>query len=732
MGAALVLVLIGLGGLAVGLLVGRYYVPDDRQLRRSARHGRAYLRALAEALARDSEAALAELRKVVEENVDDPEPYFAMAALFRSRGEHERAIRVHQALALRERDRKKLKLRALYELGLDFRAAGMPRRATRAMEEVLEDEPAHEGALRAAAGLYEEQGRWGDAAAMWRRLAKHRGEPSSPREHHLRIAAAQAAIGREDLDSARQWLKEARALPEGESPHFLVAAAELAAARGNPAGARDRLRQALRAAPRLVTYLWPPLLSAERTLAAERGLSDEERGRDELEDGEREPAGAGDAGRAGPGAAGRAPALVAGASLALPASGEPASPEAAAAPGVASASQGLASASRVLSSASQGLASAAESFASASQGVASASPSAPSAGGSPEEGASSFAIAREAAGAASVAAAPATTAVVPAASPAPMPSALAASTPGTTVVVPATSPTPSALAAATPATTAVVPAASPTPSALATLAPTPATTAVVTTAPPPSTPSLPFVSVFPPPPAPPAAEDSAAASAARHRVDAFLRELAAATGQRLELVLARAALAQAAPNLSAPPILAAIAESYPASVAAQLAAARLELARDRRDPERLAAALAALTAERGPLAWALDGRWRCTACARTSPQFAWRCEGCRRWATLELETGAPEPPRPEPRERRAERRRADGSHAPQRDASDGSAGLGSGGASSFRFSALPAPSLDSGMSEADLAARERKRSLLGRAGRWFSGVWSGSKGPSAR
>ncbi len=75
MGAALVIVLIALGSLAAGVLVGRYYVPDDRQLRRSARHGRAYLRALSEALGRDPEAALAELRAVVEENIEDPEPY---------------------------------------------------------------------------------------------------------------------------------------------------------------------------------------------------------------------------------------------------------------------------------------------------------------------------------------------------------------------------------------------------------------------------------------------------------------------------------------------------------------------------------------------------------------------------------------------------------------------------------------------------------------------------------
>ena len=151
MGAALVLLLVGLGAMAAGVLIGRYYVPDDRQLRRTARHSKAYMRALSHLIARDHDTVVSELRTVVEENVEDAEPYFALGAIFRSRGEHERAIRVHQALAVRERDKRKLRQRAMYELGLDFRAAGMPRRATRAMEEVVLQEPGHEGALRVLA-----------------------------------------------------------------------------------------------------------------------------------------------------------------------------------------------------------------------------------------------------------------------------------------------------------------------------------------------------------------------------------------------------------------------------------------------------------------------------------------------------------------------------------------------------------------------------------------------------
>src|SRR5262245_39260149 len=218
MGAALVLLLVGLGAMAAGVLIGRYYVPDDRQLRRTARHSRAYMRALSHLVARDHETAITELRSVVEENVDDVEPYFALGALFRSRGEHERSIRVHQALAVREGGSRKLRLRARYELGLDFRAAGMPRRATRAMEDCLVDDPKHEGALRALCGLYEEQGRYAEAAAVWQRLAKLRGGDRNRREHHLLVAAAQRAIEAADLDSAKRFLRDARKIVE--TPHF--------------------------------------------------------------------------------------------------------------------------------------------------------------------------------------------------------------------------------------------------------------------------------------------------------------------------------------------------------------------------------------------------------------------------------------------------------------------------------------------------------------------------------
>jgi lipopolysaccharide biosynthesis regulator YciM len=282
MGAALVLVLVGLGALAAGVLIGRYYVPDDRQLRRTARHSRAYMRALAHLIARDHETVIEELRGVVEENIEDVEPYFALAALFRTRGEHERAIRVHQALAMRERDKRKLRQRAMYELGLDFRAAGMPRRATKAMEEVLIEDPGHQGALRVLAALYEEQGRFSESAGLWQRLGKRRGEDVSARQHHLLVAGAQSALARDDGESAKHMLRSAQKLRE--SAHFYAAAAELASSRGNYRGARERLKQALIADPALGPHLIPGIIAAEQGLAEDEKAGRKGRARDELEE----------------------------------------------------------------------------------------------------------------------------------------------------------------------------------------------------------------------------------------------------------------------------------------------------------------------------------------------------------------------------------------------------------------------------------------------------------------
>lgn len=250
-----------MAAVVVGVLIGRYYAPDDRALRRSAGHAKAYLRALNHVLGRETQQAIDELRDVVNENVDDPDPYFALGSMFRARGEWERAIRVHQSLAIREGSSRQERQRAQYELGMDFRSAGMPRRATKAMETCLALDARHEGALRTLAGLYEEQGQFGLAATMWSRLRSVRDEAPRPRDHHLAVAAAQEAIADGDLGTAASRLREAEQLGE-VTAHFWVATAELAMANGDLASAVEPWCAALAISPDLASVVAPRLQEA--------------------------------------------------------------------------------------------------------------------------------------------------------------------------------------------------------------------------------------------------------------------------------------------------------------------------------------------------------------------------------------------------------------------------------------------------------------------------------------
>lgn len=283
----LIAAMVALACLGVGVVAGRYYVPDTREQRRLARHARVYLRAINALLSRDSQTAIDELCVAVKDNVSDIEPYFAIGSLFRSRGETERAIRVHQAIAMRFAKDKAVSLRARFELGLDFRAAGMPRRARRAFSETLDGDDRHLGALRGLAAVQEHEKNHAEAAAAWQRVVELCGE-AAPRLPHLLAAAARDAVHGDDRDRAAEHILAAQDLLP-DSPHVLATAAEIALAHNDPTVAIRRLRQAIEVRPELAGVLVPRLYAAhaadlsptdgpatarERTAASVRAIED--------------------------------------------------------------------------------------------------------------------------------------------------------------------------------------------------------------------------------------------------------------------------------------------------------------------------------------------------------------------------------------------------------------------------------------------------------------------------
>jgi hypothetical protein len=181
-----------------------------------------------------------------------------------------------------------------------------------------------------------------------------------------------------------------------------------------------------------------------------------------------------------------------------------------------------------------------------------------------------------------------------------------------------------------------------------------------------------------------------------------LAEIEAQSRPRLELALIRAQLVPPADAAGQAAAAGELVARFPDALAARVAAARLAIARG--NDREIRDALGALVSDHGALAWTLRGRWQCGHCGHRPGPFSWRCAQCRRWSTLRMETGIEPAPVP-PRDRRAApRTRADGL-------------LGG------PDQALPAATLDAGLSEAELASAGTRRSLLGRVGGWFSGRW---------
>jgi lipopolysaccharide biosynthesis regulator YciM len=254
------LLIIGIGFflLLVGTLLGRYYAPDRRPLERAAQEGKSYARGLVDLLEGDQDAAISEIANTLKKNTKTVEAYFALGTLFRKRGEHERAVRVHQAILVRRDLDKQTRLQVHHQLALDFRAAGFPKRAIKALEFVIAKDKKRLPAFRELAQLYEEAGEWERAVATHRRIGKLSGEDTSRLQAHMMAEQASRLIEQKELTAARKLLRRAiSASPE--SVHALHVLGLYQQRKGNLAAAAKVWEKALRLAPELAGFFVPRL-----------------------------------------------------------------------------------------------------------------------------------------------------------------------------------------------------------------------------------------------------------------------------------------------------------------------------------------------------------------------------------------------------------------------------------------------------------------------------------------
>ena len=151
---------------------------------------------------------------------DTVETQFALGALFRRRGEVDRAIRVHQNLIARETLDPSFREQASYALAQDYLRAGLYDRAEKLLLQLAEGGTYRIASLKDLTAIYEIERDWERAIAIHRDLARIGGpeQPSAIAHYYCELAEIARAKG--DFALAEEQLRTAR----GEQRRFPRAA----------------------------------------------------------------------------------------------------------------------------------------------------------------------------------------------------------------------------------------------------------------------------------------------------------------------------------------------------------------------------------------------------------------------------------------------------------------------------------------------------------------------------
>ncbi|MFH1350739.1 MAG: tetratricopeptide repeat protein [Pseudomonadota bacterium] len=156
-----------------GLIIGHLTrFLKEKKLKSLTREGeKAFLKGIQYILSNDHDHAIEEFTKSVQINSDTIETYVALANLYRTRGDIDRALRIRQSIILRPNLDEQIKIQALIDMGLDYRKGGFLNRALETFLDVHKRQPSSAVTLEELEKIYEEMKDWGNAFSIRQKIA---------------------------------------------------------------------------------------------------------------------------------------------------------------------------------------------------------------------------------------------------------------------------------------------------------------------------------------------------------------------------------------------------------------------------------------------------------------------------------------------------------------------------------------------------------------------------------
>lgn len=224
---------------AYGWYMGRRSAQQTKQ-DEANRLSRDYVAGVNFLLSNQQDKAVDLFLDMLKEDTGTVEAHLTLGNLFRSRGEVDRAIRIHQTLMESASLSYDQRLLAVQQLGRDYMAAGMYDRAEDMFNQLVDETDFRIGALQQLLQIYQATSEWQKAIDVAERLVKLGKDKQRGEIAHFYCELALQQMGNDDMDRAMGLLKKGAAA-DRSSPRVSIMMGRVLMAKGDYAKAVESL-----------------------------------------------------------------------------------------------------------------------------------------------------------------------------------------------------------------------------------------------------------------------------------------------------------------------------------------------------------------------------------------------------------------------------------------------------------------------------------------------------------
>lgn len=224
---------------AYGWYMGRRSAQQTKQ-DEANRLSRDYVAGVNFLLSNQQDKAVDLFLDMLKEDTGTVEAHLTLGNLFRSRGEVDRAIRIHQTLMESASLSYDQRLLAVQQLGRDYMAAGMYDRAEDMFNQLVDETDFRVGALQQLLQIYQATSEWQKAIDVAERLVKLGKDRQRGEIAHFYCELALQQMGNDDMDRAMALLKKGAAA-DRTSPRVSIMMGRVLMAKGDYSKAVESL-----------------------------------------------------------------------------------------------------------------------------------------------------------------------------------------------------------------------------------------------------------------------------------------------------------------------------------------------------------------------------------------------------------------------------------------------------------------------------------------------------------